>query len=124
MIQLVATNNQKADLTCEYKYVNDDFIPKGTVVFNTHANKVVPVGSKFTVTVSRGSRVTIGDYVGKDYYSDEVTEEIQKLKDLGLKINIRTVPSFYESGTVVSQSIPAGTQVNAADHLLVITLAE
>lgn len=125
VIQLVATmNNQKADLTCEYKYVNDDFIPKGTVVFNTHANKVVPVGSTFTVTVSRGSRVTIGDYVGKDYYSDEVTEEIQKLKDLGLKINIRTVPSFYESGTVVSQSIPAGTQVNAADHLLVITLAE
>ena len=70
--------------------------------------------------------------------------ELQKLRNEGLKISYRYVdssvedetvsedtpmhelpyPSYLrESGTIVSQSIPPGSEIDAADHILVLEIA-
>lgn len=139
-----ALNEKKAEINYEIEYVYDKEAPKGTVLFNSPANTTVPVGSTVKVTVSKGSKVIIGNYVNKNYQSQPIAAELQKLRNEGLKISYRYVdssvvdepvsedtpmhelpyPSYlWESGTIISQSIPPGTEIDAADHILVLEIA-
>lgn len=137
-------NDKKAGLEYEIEYVYDAKTPKGTILFNSPANTTVPVGSTVKVTVSKGSKVIVGNYVNKNIQSQPIAKELQQLQAEGLKISYRYVDSTYEdetvpadtplhelpypsylweSGTIISQSIPPGTEVDAADHILVLEIA-
>ncbi|MCW3488535.1 PASTA domain-containing protein [Dethiobacter alkaliphilus] len=116
-------NSKKAKVSYKVDYVYDGMTPKGTVIINSNANSTVPTGSSVTLTVSKGGRVIVSDYVKKDFRSEEMGAEITKLEEQGLKVIYEYVESSRESGTIVKQSIKSGTQVNTADHILILEVA-
>lgn len=119
----VDMNDGKAKLSYEFKYIYDGGTPKGTVIINTHAGTRVPVGTFITVTISKGGRVIIDDYIGLCIDSEDMENEITKLKSQGLKVIIEYVESDNDSGIIVGQSIEPGRRIDTAKEILILEVA-
>lgn len=70
-----------------------------------------------TLTVSKGSYVVIGNYVGMKYDEAE-----GKLKALGFNVTKREQSSDEESGTVIDQNLASGYKVDPSEKNRNITL--
>jgi beta-lactam-binding protein with PASTA domain len=134
-------NSKKANLKYEFEEAHDGVTPKGTVIFNTHANSMVDTGRTITVTISEGVIITTGNWLGEDFTTDTLQEELTSLKDLGLKIIVEYVDPDPDidpkpgSGTIIKlkkrsikdgkvDDVNEGEQINTADYALVFEIAK
>lgn len=125
VMQIFASmNDNLAFLSLKLEYIYDARTPKGQVIFNTDAGTRVPTGSMVAVKISKGGQAVIGNYVNKLIQSEEMMEEIAELESKGLKIVYEYTASSKPEGTILGQSINPGSQVNTADHVLVLKIAD
>ncbi len=125
VLQAIASMNDKlAFLSIKLEYMHDARTPKGHVIFNSDAGTRIPTGSMVTIKISKGGQAVIGNYVNKLIQSEEMQEEISELESKGLKIAYEYAASSRPEGTILSQSINPGSQINTADHVLVLRIAD
>lgn len=82
------------------------------------ATKSVKQGETVVFTVSKGAYLVMSSYIGKD--SDTVVEE---LETLGFEVSIVLVDESGTPGTIYSQSIEAGQEVELGEEAIEIELS-
>lgn len=121
--RLEELNEKGAEISYDFKRIYDSRTPQGEVIFNTHANSRVEVGSKLMVTVSRSTRVSIGDYLFEDIDSRFMESEVDRLEEQNLNVVKEYTDSPRQAGTVLDQSIDSGSMVDAAREFLVLEIS-
>ncbi|TVT29154.1 Stk1 family PASTA domain-containing Ser/Thr kinase [Salinicoccus cyprini] len=82
--------------------------------------EVVPTDETLVLTISRGPQsIVLEDYTGQSY--DAVREE---LETLGFELQVEEENDSADEGTILSQSIEAGTEVVPSEETLTLTVSQ
>ena len=108
---LLAQKNLEVD-DSRTSWVLSDNIEKDHIISsNPAANSEVEIGTKVKLTVSNGLYSVLKDYVGSNYESAR-----DELKSLNFIVKLVAVESDAEGGTVVEQSMAAGSKFDASQN--------
>ncbi|MCR4855074.1 MAG: Stk1 family PASTA domain-containing Ser/Thr kinase [Erysipelotrichaceae bacterium] len=93
-------------------WILSDNIEKDHIISsNPAAHQEVEIGTKIKITVSSGLYSILENYVGRNYESAR-----DALKQLNFNVKLLPVESDAQPGTVIEQSLPAGTKFDASQN--------
>jgi len=101
----IHTFGRENNVELTVREVYDDYVPAGTVITQSvEAEKKIPAGSKLTVTVSKGRKITVPDF-------SALTQDaaLAKAAALGIDVDVCEVYSPLSKAAFVSQSAVQGT---------------
>lgn len=107
----IFANDNGLVLVVEQEY--DDYVPEGSIISQSvKAKEKVPEGTEIKLVASKGKMVEIPDF--SDYTKELATSVAA---ELGIPVTIVEEYSGSSAGSLISQSIPAGTVYEKGDYL-------
>lgn len=103
------------------KEENSDDVKEDKVIgTDPKAGRSVKKKTKITIIVSKGSdKITVKDYVGKNYYDIKAQLEAKGIKVITDKKDVAST-SEYKEGTIIDQDVKKGEKLSKGDSITLV----